>query len=84
MRLFIYKTLVVILSLFFLYQFTVGYSIHKIQNKLYSVYDEDTAKKIKSKLRDEIKKGINKDRILSKEDALLLKQFFQKINDEIN
>ena len=83
MRLFIYKTLVVGLSLFFLYQFTIGYSIHKIQNKFYSIYDEDTAKKIKSKLREEIKEGIKKDRILSKEDALLIKQFFQKISDEI-
>ena len=83
MRLFVYKTLIVVLSLFFLYQFTIGYSIHKIQNKFYSIYDEDTAKKIKSKLREEIKEGIKKDRILSKEDALLMKQFFQKIIDEI-
>ena len=32
---------------------------------------------------EEIKEGIKKDRILSKEDALLMKQFFQKIIDEI-
>ena len=84
MRLFIYKTLIIIVSLFFLYQFTVGYSVHKIQNKLFSIYDEDTANKIKIKIREELKAGIKKDRILTEEDALLLKQFIQKIKEEIN
>ena len=84
MRLFIYKTLIIIVSLFFLYQFTVGYSVYKIQNKLFSIYDEDTTNKIKFKIREELKAGIKKDRILAEEDALLLKKFIQKINEEIN
>ncbi len=84
MRIFIYKIIILILSLFFLYQFTVGYSIQKIQNKFFAIYDEDTAKKIKSKIREELKAGVKKDRILTEEDALLLKQFIQKIKEEIN
>ena len=38
----------------------------------------------RSKSREELKAGIKKDRILTEEDALLLKQFIQKINEEIN
>ena len=69
MRIFINKKIILILSLFFLYQFTVGYSIQKIQNKFFAIYDEDTAKKIKSKIREELKAGVKKDRILTEEDA---------------
>ena len=83
MRIFIYKILIIFLSLFFLYQFTIGYSIQKLQNKFFVIYDEDTAKKIKSKIREELKAGVKKDRILTEEDALLLKQFIQKIKEEI-
>ena len=60
MRLFIYKTLIVVLSLFFLYQFTIGYSIHKIQNKFYSIYDEDTAKKLNQNCERKLKKELRK------------------------
>ena len=84
MRIFIYKTLIIIVSLFFLYQFTVGYTIQKIQNKFFSIYDEDTAKEFKLKIKEEIKKGTDKDRILTEEEGLLLKNFIKKIEKEIN
>lgn len=84
MRIFVYKTLIIIVSLFFLYQFTVGYTIQKIQNKFFSIYDEDTAKEFKLKIKEEIKKGTDKDRILTEEEALLLKNFIKKIEKEIN
>ena len=84
MRIFVYKTLIIIASLFILYQLTVGYTIQTFQNKLYSIYDEDSATEIKTKIKKEIKNGIAKDRILSVEEALLLKEFIQKIGKEIN
>ena len=84
MRIFVYNTLIIIASLFILYQLTVGYTIQTFQNKLYSIYDEDSATEIKTKIKKEIKNGIAKDRILSVEEALLLKEFIQKIGKEIN
>jgi hypothetical protein len=84
MRIFVYKTLIIIVSLFFLYQFTVGYTIQKIQSKFFSIYDEDVAKEFKLKIKDEIKKGTDKDRIFTIEEALLLKKFIKKIEKEIN
>ena len=35
------------------------------------------------KIREEIKKAVNKDRYLSKEDAILLNKFINKIQKEI-
>ena len=39
---------------------------------------------IRNKIRDEIKKGIEKDQILKPEDREILKQFITKIQNELN
>tara|TARA_B100001093_G_scaffold409205_1_gene398179 strand:- start:2093 stop:2356 length:264 start_codon:yes stop_codon:yes gene_type:complete len=84
MRLFIYKVLVLVISLFFLYQFTIGYSVYKFQQKIYSNLNNETSEKIKSKIRNELKSGLKKDKILNEEDSVLLRDFFNKIKLEIN
>ena len=84
MRIFIYKILILTISLFFLYQFTVGYSIYKFQQKFYSNLNKETSEKIKSKIRKELKAGLKKDKILSTEDSALLRDFISKIKLEIN
>ena len=38
---------------------------------------------IKDKLRSELKSGLEKDRILSDEDAILIKKFIEKISSEL-
>ena len=39
---------------------------------------------MREKIRSEIKASLNKDQILSNEDADLLNQFFEKISKELN
>ena len=51
-------------------------------NKL-SNLDKNTAEIIKDKLRSELKSGLEKDRILSDEDAILIKKFIDKISSEL-
>ena len=84
MRLFIHKVLVLVISLFFLYQFTIGYSVYKFQQKIYSNLNNETSEKIKSKIRNELKSGLKKDKILNEEDSVLLRDFFNKIKLELN
>ena len=45
--------------------------------------NKDGRKELVISLREEIKKGVNKERYLSKEDASLLNQFIQKIQKEL-
>ena len=84
MRLFIYKILILVVSLFFLYHFTVGYTIYKFQQKIYSNLNKGTSEKIKLKIREELKAGLRKDKILNNEDSLLLRNFFNKIKRELD
>ena len=54
----------------------------EILNKL-STLDNNTAEMVKDKIRSEMKSGLEKDRILSSEDALLIKKFIKKITSEL-
>ena len=53
-----------------------------ILNKL-SNMDKETAVIIKKKIRSEIRSGLEKDQILSEDDAKLIKEFIKKISSEL-
>ena len=54
----------------------------EVLNKL-SKMDKNTAEVIKDKLRSELRSGLEKERILTKEDADLIKRFLNKISSEL-
>ena len=54
----------------------------EILNKI-SNLDKSTAEVLKEKIRSELKSGIEKDKILSDEDAILIKKFIEKISSEL-
>ncbi len=53
-----------------------------VLNKLSSL-DKNTAEIIKDKVRTELRNGLKKERILSQEDAILIKKFIGKISSEL-
>ena len=83
MKIFIYKTLIVFLFIFLSYKLTIGYTISKFEQKFYSFGNKENLEQIKNKIRDELQKGVNKERILEKDDAILLNQFINKIREEL-
>lgn len=52
-------------------------------NKVLMLNNKDNIEQLKDKLRLEIKKGLEKDKILSDEDAFLIYKFYNKIQKEI-
>ena len=85
------------LKIFFIKLIAITFSIIVIINVFYNVFlsdkldvlsklsslDKETAELIKDKIRSEIKSGLEKERILSDEDALLIKKFINKISSEL-
>ena len=55
----------------------------EVLNKL-SKMDKNTAEVIKDKVRSELRSGLEKEQILTKEDADLIKRFLNKISSELN
>jgi hypothetical protein len=84
MKFFIYKFIIIIVGLFFLYQLTIGYTLLKLQQKFFTINFKDKSNSLKNKIREEMNKSLKKDKILSKDDAILLKNFYNKISSEIS
>ena len=84
MKIFIYKTLFVLIGIYILYQFTIGIKISSYERNLKNFTNDQGREQIRNKVREELKKAISKDQILKAEDKKLLKEFITKIQTELN
>ena len=83
MRNFIYKSIIVLICVILVYEFTIGKQIAMFKDKADSIFSKEGRRESVNKLRNEINKAINKERYLSKEDAILLNKFIKKIGTEL-
>tara|TARA_B100000780_G_scaffold73800_1_gene49556 strand:+ start:62 stop:328 length:267 start_codon:yes stop_codon:yes gene_type:complete len=83
MKQFIYKIAIFIVAIILIYEFTIGKQINKYTDKLSTISSKEGRKESVIKIKEEIKKGIKKERYLSKEDAKLINQFLKKIQKEL-
>ena len=85
MKIFIYKTLIVIFSVYLLFQFTVGLKIGEYEKKLESlIYNKQTREKIIEKVKEEIKIANQKENLFTSEERELLSNFMNKIQKELS
>ena len=83
MKQFIYKTIIVIIAIVVIYEFTISKQIKQITDQSEIILSKEGRKEGVEKLREEIKKAVKKDRYLSKEDAKLINEFIKKITIEL-
>ena len=84
MKTFIYKAIISLITIVLVYEFTLGKQIKKYSDRLDYFSTKEGRKELIVDLREEVKKGVNKERYLSKEDARLLNKFFKKIQKDLN
>ena len=84
MKLFLYKSLLVFFLILILFKLTIGQLLNNYEKKFDQFFSKEFLNDIEIKIRNEIKSGLEKERILSKEDALLINQFINKIQKEIS
>ena len=84
MRIFVYKTIFVILCVYLLYQFTIGRKIQHFEHQIKSLTTDQGREVVRDKIREEIKKANNKEKILNDEDKELLKKIISKIQKELS
>ena len=84
MKIFIYKTLFVFFLILILFKLTIGALVNNYQEKLEEFFSKEYINKVKIKIREEVKIGIEKERILSADDALLINKFINKLQKEIS
>ena len=83
MKKFLYKTIIAVVAIVLVYEFTIAKQIKKFSSQGDILLSKEGRKEGVDKLREEIKKAIKKERYLSKEDAILLNQFINKIQKEL-
>ena len=83
MKQFIYKTIIAIIAVVLVYEFTIAKQIKQFTSQSNIILSKEGRKDGVEKLREEIKKAIKKERYLSKEDAKLINEFINKIIIEL-
>ena len=83
MKSFIYKIIISVIAVILIYEFTIGKQISKYSNQINNFTSKEGRKESVNKMREEINKGIKKERYLSKEDAKLINTFLNKIKKEL-
>jgi len=72
-----------VIAVILIYEFTIGKQISKYSNQINTFTTKEGRKESVNKIREEINKGIKKERYLSKEDAKLINTFLNKIKKEL-
>tara|TARA_X000000368_G_C23005240_1_gene700850 strand:- start:806 stop:1072 length:267 start_codon:yes stop_codon:yes gene_type:complete len=84
MKIFLYKTAIIAIVFFILFEITIGYRITKYKNEVYNLFNKQNINQIVNKLKDEIRDANQKENYLSEEDRVLLSTFINKIKKELD
>ena len=83
MKIFIYKMFIAAIAIIFIYKFTIGKEINRVNNQVNSFLSTDGRKEIIDSLKKEIKKANDKENYLDEEERVLIKNFIKKIQKEL-
>ena len=84
MKLFVYKTLFILFCFIIAYKFTFGSLLKQFETKLEIFSSKQNISITKQKIKEELNSAVEKDRILKKDEAILIKKFLEKVSTEIN
>lgn len=84
MKIFIYKTLIIFGLIIITFYLTIGFLKKEINEELTNFLSKENIEQIKNKIKNELKDGLKKEKILNKEDAALIKNYIEKIKKELN
>ena len=83
MKIFIYKTLVIFLLIFITFHLTFNFAIRNVERKIENIGSKENIEVYKEEIRKQLLNSINKDDLINKEDAILLRKFLDKIKNKI-
>ena len=85
MKIFIYKTSIVIISIYLLFQFTICQALKNYESKVENLlYNKQGREQIVEKIKKEIKRANEKENLFTTEERELLSNFINKIQKELS
>ena len=83
MRNYIYKTLIAVIALIVVFEFTVGKTINRISSQTEILFTKEGRKGMVSSIKIEMEKAIKKENYLDEDERILINQFIKKIKNEL-
>ena len=83
MRLFIYKSIVIFIGIYLLYNFTIGKTIDQYESKLIYFVTDQGREDVRNLIRKELKNTIDNENVFDPEDRVLVKELIEKIRIEL-
>ena len=84
MRNYIYKTLIAVVALIVVFEFTIGKTINKINQKTEILFTKEGRKDMVNSIKIEMEKAIKQENYIDEEERRLINQFISKIKSELN
>ena len=83
MRQYIYKTIIIVIALILVFEFTIGRTINKFDQKIEALFSKEGRKETIISIKNEMQKAVDKDNYLSNEERVLIRNFIRKIKQEL-
>ena len=83
MRNYIYKTLVAVIALIVVFEFTIGKTLNNITRQTDILLTKEGRKKMVNSIKVEMEKAVKKENYLKKDERILINKFINKIKDEL-
>tara|TARA_B100000586_G_C19741839_1_gene274142 strand:+ start:16 stop:282 length:267 start_codon:yes stop_codon:yes gene_type:complete len=83
MKIFLVKSIIVFFGIFFLFQVTIGSQLESFKDSLNTFSSKEKRDVLKEKIKDEMKKGIEKENYFKEDERVLISRFLKKIFKEL-
>ena len=83
MKIFLIKSIIVFFGIFFLFQVTIGSQLESFKDSLDTFSSKEKRDVLKEKIKNEMKKGIEKENYFKEDEKVLISKFLKKIFKEL-
>ena len=83
MRSYIYKTIIVVIALIVVFEFTIGKTLDKITAQTNILLTKEGRKGMVVSIKNEMKKAVEKENYLKQDERVLINKFINKIKSEL-
>ncbi len=83
MRNYIYKTIITIIALIIVFEFTIGKTLNKITSQTDMLLSREGRKEMVNSIKKEMNKAIKKENFLKQDERILINKFINKIRNEL-
>ena len=84
MKIFIYKTFTIFAFIILTFYLTFGFIKREIKREFMNFSSKENLSDIKNKIKTDMENALKKEKLLYKEDAVLIKKYFIKLKKELS